>query len=235
MSIINQFLQTIWTMDQESDYGLSEEKKIMILSEFTKELIRQSGEEIFKLEDIVQDESPKNKKHFSLNKKQKHKEISKKAITPKNSDEELKNELENFNISKSVTPRVMPSSLSIPKQALPPRFQYLRPTPTNTEIDLGKLNPFLKDPMVMTIETSGPGQRVFVTGTMGRKKTNVFLSKEEIDEIIKKFSETTKIPTHEGIFRVVAGKLIFSAIISQNVGSKFVIKKMLYNPYFMRK
>ena len=65
---------------------------------------------------------------------------------------------------------------------------------------------------------------------MGTKKTNIILSREEVDQIIKKFSETTKIPIQEGIFKVVVGKLILSAIISEVIGSKFIIKKMMYAP-----
>jgi len=69
---------------------------------------------------------------------------------------------------------------------------------------------------------------------MGTKRTNIILNKEEIDQIIKKFSETAKIPLYEGIFRVVVGKLILSAIISDVIGSKFIIKKMMYSPGFKR-
>jgi len=61
---------------------------------------------------------------------------------------------------------------------------------------------------------------------MGIKKTGIILDKEEIDNIIQRFSRETKIPVQEGIFKVVAGRLIFLAIISEIVGSKFTIKKM---------
>ena len=69
---------------------------------------------------------------------------------------------------------------------------------------------------------------------MGTKRTNIILSKEDISDVIKKFSETTKIPLQEGIFRVAIGKLILSAIISEVIGSKFIIKKMMYSPIFKR-
>jgi hypothetical protein len=69
---------------------------------------------------------------------------------------------------------------------------------------------------------------VYVTGNMGNKKTGIVLSKDEIDEIINKFSEASKIPLGEGVFRVAVGKLVFSAIVSDVVSSKFIIKKLLY-------
>jgi hypothetical protein len=69
---------------------------------------------------------------------------------------------------------------------------------------------------------------VVVTGTMGTKPTDIILSKEDIDRVINKFSEVSKIPATEGIFRVIVGNLILSAIISGVIGSKFVIKKESY-------
>ena len=43
-------------ISQNLDARISEAKKTFILLEFTKELIRQSGEEIFELENIIEDE-----------------------------------------------------------------------------------------------------------------------------------------------------------------------------------
>lgn len=97
-------------------------------------------------------------------------------------------------------------------------------------MDLGKINTFIQDPIVRIIECNGPNQGVVISGVMGKKETNVILTKEEIEEIIKKFSEETKIPLQEGFFKVALRKLIISAIYSESVGSKFIIKKMLYAP-----
>jgi hypothetical protein len=118
--------------------------------------------------------------------------------------------------------------LRIPEPRLPLTVQYLRPTPTTREMDLEKLNPLINDPLVKIIECNGPGENIMVTGSMGRKMTNIVLTKEDIDLTIQRFSEATKIPVHEGIFKVVRGRLIFSAIISNIIGSKFLIKKMPY-------
>ena len=124
-------------------------------------------------------------------------------------------------------------TLKIPKTRLPKHLQYLKPTPSNVpEIDLGKLNQLLKDPVVRTIQCDGPDRNVFVKGAMGTKNTNIVLTKQEVDDVIKKFSEVTKIPTTEGLFKVVYGKLNFNAIISQVTGSRFIITKMIYNSGF---
>lgn len=118
--------------------------------------------------------------------------------------------------------------LRIPEPVLPPTVRHIRPTPTRREIDIGKLNPLIKDPLVKTIECNGPDEKIVVSGTMGRKNTNVILSKEEIDGVIKKFSEETKIPVEEGIFKAAVGRFIISAIVSDIAGSKFIIRKMGY-------
>ncbi len=126
--------------------------------------------------------------------------------------------------------RGMPLALKIPEPSLPPQFAYLAPTPSGEEIDLGKLNPLIRDPLVKVIECNGPDEHAIVHGAMGRKPTAIILNKEEIDTIISKFSEVTKIPVNKGIYKVVVGRLIFSAIVSDIIGSKFIIKKMAYAP-----
>lgn len=117
--------------------------------------------------------------------------------------------------------------LRIPDSILPPTVQHIRPIPTRVNVDIGKLNPLIRDPLVKTIESNGPDQKLVVSGIMGRKNTNIILSKEEIDEIIEGFSRETKIPADEGIFKAAIGGLIISAIVSDIVGSKFIIKKMI--------
>jgi len=116
--------------------------------------------------------------------------------------------------------------LRIPEPKLPEEFQYLKPTPSGKEIALGKLQPLADDPNVQTIECEGPDKPIIVTGGMGRKPTATKLSDMEIEEVIKKFSEASKIPAEVGVFKVVVGRFIFSAIISEVVPSRFFIKKM---------
>jgi hypothetical protein len=118
--------------------------------------------------------------------------------------------------------------LVIPESKFPVHLQYIKPVPMNKEIELGKINPLINDSNVKVIECYGPGENLIVQGNMGVKRTAIILDKEEIDNTIQRFSRETKIPIQEGIFKVAAGRLIFLAIISEIVGSKFIIKKMLY-------
>ncbi len=122
------------------------------------------------------------------------------------------------------------SSLFIPEQKLPAHLEYLKPIPVpGVEIDLGKINPLVKDPAVRIIE-GNPDERVVVTGTMGTKLTDIILNKEDIDRIINKFSQLSKIPTDEGVYRVAVGNLILAAILSEVISSRFIIRKMAYPP-----
>ena len=123
--------------------------------------------------------------------------------------------------------------LRVPEPRLPPALRYLTPTPTNQQIDLERLNPLIQDPLVKTIECNGPGQQIIVKGNMGTKKTSIILNDDEIDDVLQRFSKAAKIPIHEGVFRVALGKLVLSAIVSNIVGVKFVIKKInMYAPRY---
>ena len=119
--------------------------------------------------------------------------------------------------------------LIIPRPNLPTRLQYIQPTPTQKQLDLGKLNPLIQDPSVQVIECNGPEENIIIQTPIERK-TNIKLSKEEIDEIISIFSQASRIPISEGIFRSAIGRLLLSAIISKVIGSKFIIKKIRYPP-----
>ena len=207
----------------------------LFLLEFTKQLIdAYAPEDIAKLEKILKKEGKegtiiqKESKELVkgiLHEKEKELKFLEKGRTPlKQRKPDLKKSLDSLRKIRPV--------LRIPETRLPQTFQYLRPTPTNTEIDLGRLNTFIQDPLVKVIECNGSDENIIVHGSMGTKPTNIILKKEEIDEIIKRFADAAKIPQDEGIFKAVFGKLIFSAIISETVGSKFIIKKMMYAPRY---
>lgn len=111
---------------------------------------------------------------------------------------------------------------------LPEHLRYLRPTRTESpkELELGKLVPFLKDGNVKSIEVEGPDQVVYVKGIMGKKPIDIKLTKEEIDQILETFSKVGKVPKVEGLFKVAISNLILTAIVSESIGSRFIIKKM---------
>ncbi len=211
---------------------LSNEFKKFFLMKFTEELIKQSEKkDITKLQGII--ESKERGRRERLIPIQKKGLFIERGKSKKNniSFEEIFNKPQQIQtqIRKQITRQITNPSLFIPEPKLPSYLEYLKPIPkTGIEIDLWKLNPLIKDQAVRIIE-GNPDEKVKVTGTMGTKQTSIVLNKEDIDRIVGRFSELSKIPITEGIYKVVVGNLILSAIISTVIGSRFIIKKMVYN------
>jgi hypothetical protein len=118
--------------------------------------------------------------------------------------------------------------LKISEPKLPSHLQYLQPIPVEKTIELGKIEALIKDSAVKIIECHGPDERIKVKGLMGSKPTSIILNEEEIKSIIKEFSKKSKIPIHEGVYRVAVGCFVLSAIISNAIPPKFIIEKMKY-------
>jgi len=89
----------------------------------------------------------------------------------------------------------------------------------------GRIEPLLYDVSVSSIECQGAGKPVMVVRIGRRQMTKIVLSKEEIDGILEHVSEVVHIPILEGVFRAAADGFSISAVISEVVGTRFVIKK----------
>jgi len=101
------------------------------------------------------------------------------------------------------------------------------------EFDLGKLNPFISDRLITSIECPGPGKFILIKRANKLEVTKIRLDKSEIESIIKKFSEKSRIPLIGGIFKTVVGNLVITALQSDIVGSRFIITKISpYQPQF---
>lgn len=131
-------------------------------------------------------------------------------------------------IPKSLVPRQKTQirRLTIPEPKLPERFKYLRPIPKPVAIDLGKLNQFLVDPKIRVIECTGAEEPIILNPNTSPSTTSMLLTKEEVDDVIKTFSIMSKIPSEEGVYKVIVGNLSFSAVISESIGSRFIIRKL---------
>jgi len=185
----------------------SQEFRIIFLMEFTKQLIKNSApEELWNLKEAMQEEN-------------KRKEIIMKI---KKRSQEIKPLISRQSSQIKINPSPV---LTIPGQRFPSWLNSVRPVPANIEIDLGKLNSFVNDPMIREIICNGPGENILVK-TSNVKPTNLFLSKEEIEKIIDIFAIQSKIPIQSGVYQVVVGNLMLYAIISEVVTSKFIIRKI---------
>jgi len=149
---------------------------------------------------------------------------------PKISPEEvsLRKELEKAReqVLKSITAPVkpviqvkpMPTAVSAVSQAVP-QIQ-----PEIPSLDLGKLNIFIKNPEITSIECNGPDSVIVIKKGNVPINTTTTLSKDEINDIIHKFSVSTKTEITP-IYKAVYEDKMITAFISPLIGTRFVITK----------
>ena len=92
-------------------------------------------------------------------------------------------------------------------------------------INLGKLNALLSDKAVLSIECTGPAKPILINKSGTIQTTNVSLNENEIKKVIFDFAEKTRIPIEGGVFRASLDGISISAVISEFVGTRFVIEK----------
>lgn len=95
--------------------------------------------------------------------------------------------------------------------------------------ELRKLNTILEDSAVLSIECPGSEKPIIVNRSGAVKTSDITLTKEEIDSILKLFSEKTKIPIISGVFKAIYGSFILTAITSEFVETKFILQKRMPN------
>lgn len=206
----------------------SQKFRILFLTEFTKELIKNSETAEARAIRKTLREKIKENIEKKENEERLRKIVEQKAIT-----KELENIAEQKIKPKSIKQII--NQFTIPQPQIPITIQGVKPFPEEVEINLGKLNPLIKDPTVNSIECDGPGKNIIVKRIKGERRiTNIILNEQEIREIIKIFSKQAKIPENEGIFKAAVGRLIISAITSDLIGSKFLITKMPLMEYYGR-
>jgi type IV secretory pathway ATPase VirB11/archaellum biosynthesis ATPase len=92
-----------------------------------------------------------------------------------------------------------------------------------------KLDQFLQDPGVLTIECPGPEKPVVIYKDGVIQPTNVSLSLDEIESIMKEISDKTRIPLQRGTFKAALHKFVITAVMSDFIGTKFIIQKKIDN------
>ena len=128
--------------------------------------------------------------------------------------------------------RVMPPRVPVrrvmPQRVAPPQPQ-ITPPPTSGNVglsqDYGKIMPLLNDASVSTIECQGAGKPLMIIRAGQRQVTRVSLSAGEIKDVLDKVSEAVHIPILEGVFRAAVDNFSLNAVVSEIIGSRFVIKK----------
>ncbi|MBT7101932.1 hypothetical protein HN935_00285 [archaeon] len=124
---------------------------------------------------------------------------------------------------QQVAPPVQAQTMAPPiQQAAPIVPQGMPPGLTQ---DYGKITPLLNDPSISTIECQGPGKPVMIIRAGQKQVTKIVLSGKDIKEVLDKVSDAAHIPLLEGVFRAAVDNFSINAVISEMIGSRFVIKK----------
>ncbi|MDO8460232.1 MAG: hypothetical protein Q7S74_03930 [Nanoarchaeota archaeon] len=93
------------------------------------------------------------------------------------------------------------------------------------KIDMGRIAQILRDPAVLSVECPGPGKNVLVNKAGLIQATAIKFTKEEINEILNEFAEQTRIPLVQGMFKAAFKDILITAVVSDFVGTRFVIQK----------
>ncbi len=114
---------------------------------------------------------------------------------------------------------------------IPSRIQALitiqpQAQPRPEGFSLGKLDQLIRDPSIQSVECSGPNKNILVKRYSKTNTTRIILNQSEITDVIDIFSVKAKIPIVGGILKAAVGNLIISAVISEFVGSRFIINKI---------
>ncbi len=97
-------------------------------------------------------------------------------------------------------------------------------------IGMSKIENLLYDPTIQTLECPGPAKQVLVYKSGVIQATNISLTNEEINKIMNEISEKARIPLIPGIFKAAIGDFIVTAVISEFVGTRFIIQKKAPSP-----
>lgn len=109
-----------------------------------------------------------------------------------------------------------------------PNLQLPAPIPRGGGgINLGKITSVLLDPAVFGVECQGPGKNLLVNRSGAIQAASLSLTKDEINMLMEEFSDKTRIPLVDGVFKAAFQDLILTAVVSDFVGTRFIIQKRL--------
>jgi len=104
-------------------------------------------------------------------------------------------------------------------------------TRTSVQGDYGKLSGLLADASVSSIECSGPGQNINVIRAGQKQFTKISLTPGEIKDFLEDVAMKARVPLLEGVFRAAVDNFVVNAVVSESIGSRFIIRKQ--TPYSM--
>jgi len=94
-----------------------------------------------------------------------------------------------------------------------------------TIFGFAKLDELIQDPSIETIECPGPEKPILISRRGKVQPASFSLKSEEIDRIMREISDKTRIPLTTGIFRAALRRYLVTAVLSEFVGTRFIIQK----------
>lgn len=195
----------------------------------THQLIKQI-EETAEKDDIYNLQEIKKPLEFRI------RELNEKPLLPAIPAKTLRKPLQIRQIPSRITHPLMtvPRPVQMQKIQSPLAMKNPQIIPSNTEkisIEaLAKINSLITDPAVQTIECPGPEKPFLVFRSGVIQTTNLTLTKEEITNIMHEISEKTRIPLIAGVFKAAIDNIIITAVMSEFVGTRFIIQKKPRTP-----
>jgi hypothetical protein len=132
------------------------------------------------------------------------------------------------------TPRQTPLRMSMSAQSTKDKDEY-KPSITAqqpTTPGLSKILPILSQSDVSSLECTSPGKPILINKYGNIQVSNLSLSEAEINQILQEVSQKTRIPIITGVFKAMFDNYLFTAIVSEFVGTRFIIQKkpMMQSP-----
>ena len=127
-----------------------------------------------------------------------------------------------FQKSNQITPKIPPQIRAL-KEIKP----QAKPRPEG--FALGRIESLLKNKDIQSIECPGPNKNLLVKKYNKINITRIKLDQIEITDVLHTFAKQAKIPIVGGILKAAVGDLVISAVISEFVGSRFIVNKI--TPY----
>jgi len=91
--------------------------------------------------------------------------------------------------------------------------------------DFAAIDKILNDVSVQTVECPGPNKQVLVYKNGKIQAANLTLNGDEINNIMNSLSKKTRIPIGSGFFKAAIGPYIITAVMSEFVGTRFIIQR----------
>ena len=88
-----------------------------------------------------------------------------------------------------------------------------------------KIDALLNDASVKVIECPGPGRQFSIFRRGVRQMTKITMTQDEIRQFLERIAQEARIPLIEGIFRIAVDNFIVDAVVSEEIGSRFILKK----------